>query len=169
MPISMYNQSVPVFVRNLDNLTAILDKTARHCADHKIDPAVLLNDRLYPDMLPFTRQILIACDFAKGASARLAGVEVPKWEDNETTIDDLKARIAKTIAYVQGLREAQFDGSEARTITIPMRNETRNFVGLPYLTNFVLPNFYFHATTAYAILRHNGVPLGKSDFIGALS
>lgn len=162
----MYSQSVPVFVRMLTNLSGILDKTAQHCTDRKIDPAVLLGSRLYPDMFPFIRQVQIGCDSAKGAAARLAGGEVPKYEDNEASIDDLKARIAKTIAFVQSLPEAQFAGSDTRSVIIPMRGEQVTFVGLKYLNNNVLPNFYFHLATAYDILRHNGVPLGKADFTG---
>ena len=168
MALSMYDLTVPVFEKFLGNMSAILDKTAKHCADNKIDPAVLLSYRLYPDMLPFTRQILIACDFAKGAGARIAGVEVPKYDDNEATIDELKARIAKTVAFIKSLPPAQFDDSETRPIAIPLRGETLNFTGQSYLTNFVLPNFYFHLATAYDILRHNGVPVGKADFIGSI-
>jgi hypothetical protein len=164
----MYSQTVPVFVRMLTNLSGFLDKTAQHCAERKIDPAVLLGSRLYPDMFAFTRQVQIACDTAKGAAARLAGVEVPKYEDNEASIDELKARIAKTIAFVQSLPEAQFAGSDTRTVTIPMRGEQVNLVGLKYLNNNVMPNFYFHLATAYGILRHNGVALGKADFNGPI-
>jgi len=168
MSVSMYTQSVPVFVKMLTNLSGILDKTAQHCAERKIDPAVLLGSRLYPDMFNLMRQVQIGCDFAKGAAARLVGVDVPKYEDSETTTDELKARIAKTIAFIQSLPEAQFAGSEGRTITIPMRGEQKSFVGLNYLNNIVLPNFYFHLATAYGILRHNGVPLGKADFTGPI-
>jgi hypothetical protein len=165
----MYTQSVPVFVRMLTNLSGILDKAAQYCAERKIDPAVLLGSRLFPDMFTFTRQVQIASDTAKGASARLAGVEVPKFEDNEASIDELKARIAKTIAFVQSLPEAQFAGSDTRSVTIPMRGEQLSIVGLKYLNNNVLPNFYFHLATAYGILRHNGVPLGKADFTGPIA
>ena len=166
MSVSMYTQTVPVFVRMLTNLSGILDKTVQHCAERKIDPAVLLSSRLYPDMFAFTRQVQIASDTAKGAAARLAGVEVPKYEDNEASIDELKARIAKTIAFVQSLSEAQFAGSDTRTVTIPMRGEQVSIVGLKYLNNNVMPNFYFHTTTAYALLRHAGVEIGKSDYLG---
>ena len=168
MPISMYSQTVPVFVRMLTNLSGILDKTVQHCAERKIDPAVLLGIRLYPDMFAFTRQVQIASDTAKGAAARLAGVEVPKYEDNEASIDELKARIAKTIAFVQSLPEAKFAGSDERSVTIPMRGEQVSIVGLKYLNNNVMPNFYFHLATAYGLLRHNGVPLGKADFNGPI-
>ena len=166
MPISMYSQTVPVFVRLLTNLSGILDKTAAHCAEKKIDPAVLLGSRLFPDMFPLTRQVQIGCDFAKGAAARLAGVEVPKYEDSEASLDDLKARVAKTIAFVQSLPEAQFAGAETREVTIPIRGQPTTFAGLDYLNRNVLPNFFFHLATAYNILRHNGVPLGKADFTG---
>ncbi len=166
MPISMYSQTVPVFVRALTNLSGILDKTAQHCAERKIDPAVLLGSRLYPDMFTLTRQVQIACDQAKGGAARLAGVDVPKHEDKEASIDELRARIAKTIAFVQSVPEAGFEGSDARSVTIPIRGEPVTIGGLKYLNNNVMPNFYFHLATAYAILRHNGVALGKSDFTG---
>jgi hypothetical protein len=165
----MYSQTIPVFVRLLGNLSAILDKTAKHCADTKIDPAVLLSSRLFPDMFPLSRQVQLASDFAKGAAARLGGVDVPKYEDTETTIDELKARIAKTVEFVQSVGEDKFAGADARSVTIPMRGEQKSFGGLVYLNNIVMPNFYFHLTTAYNILRHNGVPLGKADFTGPMS
>jgi uncharacterized protein len=165
MSISMYQASVPVFVRNLNNLSAILDKAVAHADAKKIDHAVLLNFRLFPDMLNFTKQIQIATDFAKGAAARLAGVDVPKYEDNETSFADLKARIQKTIAFVQGFTPTQIDGSEERDITLTIGGNPLALKGQPYLLHMVLPNFYFHATTAYAILRHNGVEIGKRDFV----
>ena len=168
MPVSMYELTVPVFSKYLGNMSAILDKAAAHCAERKIDPVVLTSARLFPDMLPFTRQITIAGDFAKGSSARLAGVEVPKYDDTETTFDELKARIAKTVAFVKALPEGAFADAESRVITITLRSEALNFGGLSYLNTFVLPNFYFHLATAYDILRHNGVPVGKSDFIGSI-
>jgi uncharacterized protein len=166
MSISMYQASVPVFARILNNLALILDKAAAHAEARKIEPSVLLNSRLYPDMLPFVKQIQIATDGAKGGCARLAGMEPPKYEDNEASFPDCVARIRKTIAYIETLQAGQIDGSESRTITLPMRNGTRTFEGMPYLLTHVLPNFYFHVTTAYAILRHNGVELGKQDFLG---
>lgn len=169
MSFSMYSQSVPVFVRNLTNLSAILDKTAKHCTDTKIDPAVLLSSRLFPDMFPLSKQIQLSSDFAKGGAARLAGVDVPKYEDTETALDELKARIAKTLAFVQSIPESQYAGADTRTVTIPVRGEQKSFVGLVYLNSAVMPNFYFHLATAYNILRHNGVPLGKQDFIGPMS
>lgn len=168
MSPSMHAISVPVFAKTLGNLSAILDKAAAHADAKKIDPAVLLAARLFPDMFPLTRQILIACDFAKGATSRLAGEEPPKWEDNEKTIADLKARIARTIDFVQTLDAAKFAGAETREITLTIRDQVQKYAGLPYLIHLALPNFFFHATTAYDILRHNGVELGKRDFIGSV-
>ena len=162
----MYSMSVPVFARMLRNLDGVLDKGAAYAVARKVDPAVLVNARLFPDMFPLAAQVRIAGDFAKGAVARLTGNEPPKYEDNEATFDDLKARIAKTIAYVEGFKPEQFEGTETRTISLKMRGEDRTFDGLTYLANIVLPNFYFHVTTAYDILRHNGVELGKRDFVG---
>jgi uncharacterized protein len=162
----MYTLSAPVFVRMLRNLDAVLDKGAAHAAARKIDPAVLVNARLFPDMFPLSAQVRIAGDFAKGAVARLTGNEPPKYEDNETTFDDLKARIAKTIAYVESFGPEQFADAATRTVTMKMRGEDKSFNGTTYLANIVLPNFYFHLTTAYDILRHNGVELGKRDFVG---
>jgi hypothetical protein len=160
--------SVPVFVKTLGNLSAILDKAAAHAEAKKIDPAVLLTSRLYPDMFTLTKQVQVACDFAKGTVARLAGQEPPKYDDNETTIEALKARIAKTVDYVQGFQVSQFAGSEEHDVQMKIRDQTLTFKGLPYLAHMALPNFFFHATTAYDILRHNGVELGKRDFIGAI-
>lgn len=151
----------------LTNLAAILDKAAAHAEAKKIDPTVLVNSRLYPDMLPLVKQVQIASDHAKGAAARLAGLESPKFEDNEATFPELGARIQKTISYLNTLKPEQIDGSEERTITLPLRTRTLTFQGMPYLLNFALPNFYFHVTTAYDIFRHNGVELGKKDFIGS--
>jgi hypothetical protein len=164
----MYTMSVPVFVKTLGNLSAILDKAAAYAEARKIDPAVLLAARLYPDMFPLTKQIQVACDFAKGTVARLAGQEPPKYDDTETTIDELKARIAKTVDYVQGFTPAQLAGAEEREVQMKIRDRTLAFKGQPYLAHMALPNFFFHATTAYDILRHNGVELGKRDFIGAI-
>jgi hypothetical protein len=162
----MYSLSAPVFVRVLGNLEGILDKGAAWAEARRVDPSVLINARLFPDMFPLTSQIRIAGDFAKGAVARLTGQEPPKYEDNETTFGELKARLARTVAYVETFRPEQFEGAETRTVTMRMRGEDKRFDGLTYLANIVLPNFYFHATTAYDILRHNGVELGKRDFIG---
>lgn len=168
MTITMYGASVPVFQQMLTALSDILDKAEAHCAQRKIDPAVLLASRLYPDMFPLSRQVQIACDFVKGTTARLAGVEVPSWPDNEVSIADLKARIAKTLAFAATFKPDAIDGSEQRAISMKSPNQELHFKGQGYLTQFALPNFYFHVTTAYAILRHNGVELSKRDFIGSL-
>lgn len=166
MSISMYQVSVPVFVRALSNLRAILEKGAAHAEAKKFKPEVLLNDRLAPDMHPLTRQVQIATDQVKGCAARLAGVEVPKFEDNEASFEDLYARIDKTLAFVKSLKPEQIDGSENKDVSLPTPRGPLEFKGQPYLLFFVHPNLYFHCTTAYAILRHNGVELGKMDFIG---
>lgn len=168
MPLSMYQASVPVFVRGLESLATILNKAAAHAEARKIDPAVFVNARLAPDMFALARQVQIASDVAKGCVARLAGAEVPSYPDTETTFPDLAARVAKTIAFVKGFTAAQIDGSEERTVTLKMRGEERSFRGQAYLLNLALPNFYFHVTTTYDILRHNGVDLGKSDYLGTL-
>jgi hypothetical protein len=166
MTISMYQASIPAFQRTLKALSAILDKAAAHAAARKIDQAVFMAARLSPDMLAFPRQIHIAADFAKNTAARLAGVEPPKYADDEKTFDELKARIAKTLAYIETIKPGQIDGSEGRDITIPIGGKPTTFKGQDYLVEFALPNFYFHTTTAYAILRHNGVEIGKRDFLG---
>jgi len=164
--ISMYQASVPVFVRALNNLAAILEKTAAHAESRKIDPAVLVGYRLYPDMFGLARQVQIATDGAKGGVARLAGIEPPKYEDNEATIADLIARLRKTVTYLESIKPEQIDGSEDKTVTWKTQTATRTMQGLPYLLNHVTPNVYFHVTTAYAILRHCGVEIGKQDFLG---
>jgi hypothetical protein len=166
MQISMYRASVPVFARTLRNLAAVLRKGEAFAAERKIDPVVLLNYRLAPDMFALTRQVQIATDMAKGCVARLAGVEAPVYADDETTLDQLLERIDRTVAFVEGVQPAQIDGTEQKPITLKMRTGELSFEGLPYLLDFVLPNVFFHCTTAYAILRHCGVPLGKKDFIG---
>jgi uncharacterized protein len=166
MKISMYQASVPIFTRMLNNLAGVLDKGAAYADTRRIDQAVLAGSRLYPDMFPLSRQVQIATDNAKGPAARLAGVEVPKFEDNEKTFAELRARIEKTVGFLNTLKPEQIDGSEDRTITLQMRTKTLTFQGMPYLLNFALPNFYFHVTTAYDILRHNGVEVGKQDFLG---
>jgi uncharacterized protein len=166
MTISMYQASAPAFTRMLTQLKVIVDKAAATAAAKKVDESVYLTARLYPDMLPMGRQIHIACDFAKGCCARLAGLEVPKYEDNEVTFADFQARIDKTIAYVATITPAQIDGQEDRDINITIAGKPVTFKGQPYLIHFALPNFYFHLTTAYAILRHNGVDIGKGDFLG---
>lgn len=166
MSISMYQASAPAFLQMLNALNIILDKAEADATQRKIDPTVLLNYRLAPDMFAFTRQIQLTTDFAKGPMARLAGVEIPKYEDTEATLPELKARIAKTIAYVKSIKPDAIDGSEAREITFPVGGKPTTFKGQDYLVNFALPNFYFHATTAYAILRHCGVGIGKGNFLG---
>jgi hypothetical protein len=165
----MYESSVPAFVRTLTQLDVMLDKAAAHAAAKKIDPGVLVAARLYPDMFPMSRQIQIACDFCKGASARLAGKDVPSWADDEKTIADLKARIAKTLDFVKSFKAADIDGSEGRDIKLKLGPQELTFKGQDYLVHFVLPNLYFHAGMAYANLRHNGLDIGKSDFIGSAS
>lgn len=168
MPLGMYQASVPAFLTMLKTLTAILDKAEAYAAEHKIDPEVLLDWRLAPDMLPFMRQLQIAADFAKGTTARLAGAEVPKYADDEKTFAEIKARIAKTVKFVEGFSPKDIEGSEGRDITLPVGGQDMHFKGEPYLVHFALPNFYFHATTAYAILRRCGVDIGKRDFLGMI-
>jgi hypothetical protein len=165
MTISMYQASVPVFQKLLDNLELLLDKAAADATARKIDPSVFLQARLAPDMFAFARQVQIAADFAKGTPARLAGVEVPKYEDNESSFAELKARIKKTQDFIAGFKAAQIDGSETRDVTFKAGPRELQFKGLAYLLNFALPNFYFHYTMAYAILRHNGIALGKTDYV----
>jgi hypothetical protein len=162
----MYQASTPRFANMLRNLSALIDKAEAHCAAKKIDPVALTTYRLYPDMFPFTRQVQIACDTAKGAVARLAGAEIPKYEDTEQTFAELKARIAKTIDFIESMGASKIDGSEEKEIVLAMRSGERRFKGMQYLLGHAYPNFYFHVTTAYAILRHNGVDVGKGDFIG---
>ena len=164
----MYQVSVPVFLRALGNLAAILDKGAAFATAKKIEPSVLLGYRLAPDMLNLTRQVQIAADHAKRASARLAGIEPPVYEDNETSFADLKTRIDKTVAFINTLKPGQIDGSEAREITLKIGGNSKTLAGQAYLLHNALPNFYFHLTTAYAILRHCGVEIGKGDFIGQI-
>lgn len=167
MPLTMYQASAPRFANTLRNLSTILDKAQAHVEAKKLDPAALTQARLFPDMFPLVRQVQIACDTAKGAVARLAGVEVPKHEDTEQTFADLKARIAKTVDFVESAKPAQLDGAEEKEITLKMRSGDVKYKGLQYLLGHAYPNFYFHVTTAYNILRHNGVELGKKDYIGA--
>src|SRR4029450_11345000 len=159
MSLSMYQASVPAFLQMLNNLSAVLDKAEAHAGNRKIDPEVLLNYRLAPDMLPFVRQIQIAADLAKGAAARVAGVAGAKKDDTEKTFGDLKARITNTVTFVQSIQPSDIDGSEDRQITLTLGEHKLNFKGQPYLVHFVMPNFYFHCTTAYDILRHCGVEL----------
>lgn len=163
---SMYTVLVPTAIRTLSNLSAILDKAEAHAEARKIDPAVLIGSRLYPDMFPLGRQVQIATDIVKGGAARLAGAEPPSWPDDEKTLAELRARIAKAVDYLKGFKAEQIDGSEAKSIVIKMRVGEMQFTGQDYLMAFVLPNLFFHAATAYNILRHNGVELGKQDFLG---
>ncbi|MFA6313786.1 MAG: DUF1993 domain-containing protein [Sterolibacterium sp.] len=166
MTLSMYAASTPAFRRMLGNLAAILNKAAAHADARKIDHGVLINARLFPDMLPLIKQVQIASDTAKGCVARLAGIDIPKFEDDETSFADLQARIAKTIAFIDSVPPAQVDGSEGRDISLQIRDKKIELKGQDFLVNRALPNFYFHVTTAYAILRHNGVEIGKSDYLG---
>ena len=166
MNISMYQASVPRFVNILGNLSNILDKTQAHIDAKKIDPLVLPSYRLFPDMLPLTKQVQIACDAAKGVVARLSGVEIPVFEDNEATIADLKARVAKTVAFIQSVPQAQIDGTEDKEIVIKRGDKETRYNGMQFLLGHAVPNFYFHVTTTYNILRHNGVEIGKRDFLG---
>jgi uncharacterized protein len=168
MSLSMYQASVPVFIRMLRNLSTILDKVTAYAEVKKIDPSVFINARLAPDMFAFNRQVQIATDSAKGCAARLANIEIPSYPDTETTFTELQARIAKTIVFLESVNETQIDGSEDRKITLKIGGKEMNFLGQQYLINFVLPNFYFHVITAYAILRHNGLDLGKKDFLGSV-
>jgi len=165
MSLSMYAATVPPLRLMLKNLSALLSKAEAHVEAKKIDPTALLGARLFPDMLNFTRQIQIASDNAKGAAARLAAVDIPKFEDNETSFTELQARIDKTIAFLDTLTEAQFEGAAERKVTLVLRERTLEFTGAEYLTTWAQPNFYFHVTTAYALLRHNGIEIGKSDFL----
>lgn len=166
MKVSMYQASVPTITRALNNLAAVLEKGAAHAEAKKIEPGVLVESRLFPDMLPLAKQVQIASDISKGGTARLAQVEPPSYEDNEKTLSELVARLKKTVAFLETLKPEQFDGSEDRTVTWKTRTSEKSMQGMPYLFNHVLPNVFFHVTTAYDILRHNGVELGKQDFLG---
>ena len=168
MTLSMYQASVPVFVKMLTNLKGVLQKAAAHAQARKIDDAVLVNARLYPDMLPLSKQIQIASDVARGTAARLAGAEPPSYEDNEKTLTELIARIDRTIEFLRTSKAAEIDGSETREIMRPVRGEPHKFSGVNYLLQYALPNFFFHTTTAYAILRHNGIEVGKQDYLGKM-
>ena len=167
MPLTMHSASVPIFERSFGNVIGWLDKAAAHAQARRFDPAVYLGLRLAPDMLPFAKQIQIASDSAKGCVARLAGREVPSWTDDEQSLDDLKARVARTVDFVRSVPAEAFEGAETREIVLPMRNrDPLRFQGEGYLKHFALPNFFFHLTTTYALLRHAGVELGKADFLG---
>ncbi len=169
MALSMYQASIPVFVKTLGNLDAILDKAASFAEAKKVDPAALFGTRLAPNMFPLSRQIQVASDTSKGAAARLAGAEPPSWEDKEAGFAEFKARIERTIAFCKEFKPAQIDGSENRDITIKAGGgRVLNFKGQPYLLHFALPNFFFHVTTAYDILRHCGVEIGKKDYLGQI-
>lgn len=166
MSISMFNASVTVFDRHLAQMAGYLTKGAAHAAEKKIDETVLTSMRIFPDMLPFSRQIQIACDFAKGCSARLAGVEIPKYEDTEKTFAELQARVQKTRDFIGSLKAEQFAGSDDKLISLTVAGNPLEIKGLQYLTMMATPNFYFHSTTAYNLLRQAGVPVGKRDFVG---
>ena len=165
MTITMHQASVPLFEKMLRNLSTFLDKGAAFAAQKKFDPGVLLGARLAPDMYPLSRQVQVSSDNAKGPLARLAGVEIPKYEDNEKTVDELKARIAKTLHFIGGLDPAKFNGAEDRELTLMIGGKEMKITGRVYLFNRAIPNFMFHVTTAYSILRHNGVEVGKNDFL----
>jgi hypothetical protein len=166
MQITMYDTLVPTANRMLGNLSTLLDKAEAFATQKKIEAVVLLNSRLAPDMFALTRQVQIACDMVKGGAARLAGVDIPAFPDTEASVADLKARIAKTLEFVNGIDAAKYAGSEDREIVLSMRTGELRFQGLSYLRDFVLPNLYFHVAATYAILRHNGVEIGKQDFLG---
>lgn len=166
MSLTMYQASIPAFIRMLENLSAILDKAAAHAEAKSIDPTIFVNARLAPDMYPLSRQIQIATDIVKGCAARLSGIEVPSYEDNETTFAELKARIVKTMDFLQSVSEDHINSSEEREIILKIHSKDIKFLAQSYLFNFVIPNFYFHVTATYAILRHNGVDLGKMDYMG---
>jgi hypothetical protein len=166
MSLSLYQVSVPVFVRGLQNLAGLLEKGQADAVARNYSADVLIAARLAPDMYPLSRQVQIASDMVKNAAARLTGADAPAFPDTETTFDELRQRIAKTIDFVQNIPASQFDGSETRTIVLKFPSREMQFSGMEYLTGFVLPNFYFHLTTAFNILRHNGVKIGKSDFMG---
>jgi hypothetical protein len=168
MSISLYDVSIPVFTLSLNNLAAILEKAESHAAAKKVDPKVLPQVRLIADMLPLSAQIQIACDHAKGAAARLAGMPVPKHQDTEATIAELKARVGKTLDFIKTIKPEQLQGAETREIVLQVPGSPLKFTGLSYLTNFALPNFFFHLTMAYALLRKNGVDIGKHDFLGPI-
>lgn len=168
MNISMYQVSIPPLMQTISNLTHILEKGAAHAETKKIEPQVLIDARLYPDMFPLKKQVQIASDIARRGVARLAGVEAPTMEDNETTFPELMERAKKTVSYLKTFKPEQIDGTETKTIKLPIGENTLTFAGMPFLLYFVLPNVYFHVTTAYDILRHCGVELGKIDYLGQL-
>jgi uncharacterized protein len=164
--MSIYEATIPVFEQLLNALSGIIDKAKEHVESRKIDPAALTSARLRPDMFHFVKQVQVACDWAKNIGARLAGVEPPKFEDNEATFDELKARIAKTLDFLRSLNRQDVEASAERMVVFPMRNDKMKMKGSDYAFRLALPNFYFHITTAYDILRHSGVEIGKRDFVG---
>ncbi len=166
MSATLYAESTPVFVHFLSTLKTILNKAAHHAAEHKIDESALLGARLFPDMFPMARQVQIACDSAKGAIARLAGVEIPRHPDNEASLAELIARIDKTLAFIESIDASAFADSASRQIVLKFGDWRREFTATDFLRTWALPNFYFHVTTAYGLLRHNGVPVGKMDYLG---
>ena len=167
MTISMYNASVPVFRQMLGSLADLIAKAATHAAERKLDPDALPGARLFPDMFPLTRQVQIACDFAKSVPARLAAADVPAWEDNERSFDELASRVARTLAFLDGLDRAAFEGSEQREIVLrPGTPKERRLDGHAYLLHYGLPQFFFHINASYALLRHNGIAIGKRDYMG---
>lgn len=168
MSLSVYDLSIPTFLHSLHSLKAILEKAAAHAEAKKFDPTVFVSMRLYPDMLPLNRQVQIASDAAKGAAARLSGTEPPTFDDNEATLADLILRLTKTIDYLQSFKAEQFADAETRVITIKTPRTTFNFKALDFVRHWALPNFFFHMTTTYALLRHGGVEVGKADFLGAV-
>jgi len=168
MSVSLFEVSIPVMVHGLTNLSALLDKAAAHAAAKKIDPAAYVHSRLFPDMLPLSRQVQIACDTAKGGAARLAGIDIPKHEDTETTIAELQARIGKTKDFLNSIKPEQLKNAESRAIELKFPSNTLTFTGISYVNLFVLPNFYFHVTMTYALLREGGLEIGKRDFLGAI-
>lgn len=168
MSMSLYEASIPTFLHTLHSLKTILEKAVSHAETRKFDPNVFASMRLYPDMLPLNRQVQIASDAAKGAAARLSGTEPPKFEDNEVTMAELVMRVTKTIDYLQSFKPEQFTGAETRVITIKTQRATLNFTAADFVRHWAVPNFYFHVTTAYALLRHGGVEIGKLDFLGAV-
>jgi hypothetical protein len=168
MSVPMYEISIPILTLGLTNISNIIDKGVAHAEARKFDSLVLLQTRFFPDMFPFSRQVQVACDVAKGCAARLAGIEVPKYEDTEATMAELKARVAKTKAFIGSVKAAQLQDAASREIVVTIPTGALKFNGLNYVTTWVLPNFYFHCSMAYALLRHNGVQLGKGDFLGAI-
>jgi uncharacterized protein len=168
MSVPMYDISIPVLSLGLTNISHMIDKAVSHADARKFDSIVLAQARIFPDMFPFTRQVQIATDMAKGCAARLAGIEIPKYEDTEATMAELKARVAKTKAFVGSVKASQLENAATREIVITNPNNTLKFNGLSYVTSYVLPNFYFHGGMVYALLRHNGVEIGKRDFLGAI-